>query len=324
VRVLIIYVSVGVLVFPPESVVVRDIVLVVTGEIVCESVVEEVLETDAEAEMVEVRRGLAVFITVLDWLTELVAVLDDEGDLVLVFDVVGDLDGRALFVIVVDPVVVFDCTALLENIRLDVCDMVCVADEQELCDPVILFFIDLDTVSVPLLVADEESDALTVCDHVIYPLREIIGVTEPDLDTKLVALTVRVANIVLLGFNVRDDVTLELDVFEGLIDKVGLRVDLIVRVIYELDVGVLVGHLDDDRELDDDPVLLEVIVLVPVTDAVPDLVLAAVLLGVSVVKGVLEGSGLLDTDGLPVEVLEGLMVADVNGLALVVFDICVE
>lgn len=40
--------------------------------------------------------------------------------------------------------------------------MVCVADEQELCDPVILFFIDLDTVSVPLLVADEESDTVTV------------------------------------------------------------------------------------------------------------------------------------------------------------------
>ena len=127
-----------------------------------------------------------------------------------------------------------------------------------------------------------------------------------------------------LGFNVRDDVTLEVGVFEGLIDKVGLRVDLIVRVIYELDVGVLVGHLDDDRELDDDPVLLDVIVRVPVTDAVPDLVLAAVLLGVSVVKGVLEGSGLLDADGLPVEVLDGLIVADVNGLALVVFDICVE
>lgn len=70
--------------------------------------VEEVLETDAEAEIVEVRRRLAVFTTVLDWLTELVCVLDDESDLVLVFDVVGDLDGRALFVIVVDPVGDFD------------------------------------------------------------------------------------------------------------------------------------------------------------------------------------------------------------------------
>ena len=42
--------------------------------------VEEVLETDAEAEIVEVRRRLAVFTTVLDWLTELVCVLEGNGD----------------------------------------------------------------------------------------------------------------------------------------------------------------------------------------------------------------------------------------------------
>lgn len=43
--------------------------------------VEEVLDTDADAETVEVRRGLREFTTVLDWVTELVVVLEGKDDI---------------------------------------------------------------------------------------------------------------------------------------------------------------------------------------------------------------------------------------------------
>jgi hypothetical protein len=61
-----------------------------------------------------------------------------------------------------------------------------------------------------------------------------------------VGLSVRVTNTVRLGFSVRDDVTDEVDVFEAFMVKVGLRVNLTVRVIYELDVVVFVDALVDD------------------------------------------------------------------------------
>jgi len=81
VRVLIIYVSVGVFVFPPENVPVRDMVLVVTGDLVCETVVEEVFDLEADAETVDVRRPLTEVTMVLDCVTELVDVLEGNGDL---------------------------------------------------------------------------------------------------------------------------------------------------------------------------------------------------------------------------------------------------
>jgi hypothetical protein len=113
-------------------------------------------------------------------------------------------------------------------------------------------------------------------------------------------------------------------VFEGFMVKVGLRVFLILFDINELVVGVFVGHLDDESELEDDPVLLDVMVLVPVTDEVADLLPMADTVDVIDAPVVLEASGLLVNHGLPVDVLEGFILAVFVGDAVLVLEPFIE
>lgn len=65
-------------------------------------------------------------------------------------------------------------------------------------------------------------------------------------------------------------------------------------------------------------------VLVPVTDAVADLLYMADTVDVIVVKVVLEANGLLDADELPLAVLEGFILAEFVGDAVLVLDPFIE